>query len=56
MREYILTNIEREILKHYLETGKKKEGFRVLFYRLKKYYPSLESDMNLIHSLMKDVL
>lgn len=39
MRDYILTPSERKIIKRYLETGDKLEGFRVLLFRVKKHNP-----------------
>ena len=36
MRDYILTPVERKIIKEYLETGKKLEGFKVLLHRARK--------------------
>ena len=37
MRDYILTAAERQILKRYIETGDKLEGFRTLLCRIRKH-------------------
>ena len=37
MRDYILTPGERQIIKRYIETGDKLEGFRVLLCRVRKH-------------------
>ncbi len=37
MRDYILTPSERQIIKKYIETGDKLEGFRVLLCRVRKH-------------------
>ncbi len=37
MRDYILTTNEREIIKEYLSTGKKLDGFKLILSRAKKH-------------------
>ncbi len=44
MRDYILTPSERQIIKDYLETGRKLEGFRTLLCRARKQDPKQISD------------
>jgi hypothetical protein len=56
MREYILTEKEREVLKDYLENGVKGNHYYVLLHRLKKNYESLKRDFDLIDRSMKEEL
>lgn len=53
MREYILTDREREILKNYLEKGIKLDGFSVLSLRAKRVSKKLGEDMKLIEAFLK---
>jgi len=53
MREYILTEREREILKTFIETGLKLNGFSVLVIRLKRASKRLMEDMELIKTTLK---
>ena len=53
MREYILTEREREILKTFIETGLKLNGFSVLTNRLKRANKRLMEDMELIRSTLE---
>ena len=53
MREYILTEREREILKTFIETGLKLNGFSVLTNRLKRANKRLMEDMELIRSALE---
>jgi hypothetical protein len=39
MRDYILTDNDRKIIKEYLESEKKLEGFKVLLFRARKHKP-----------------
>jgi len=48
VRAYILTEREREILKRFVETGEKMNGFSVLIHYLRKYKNSLKEDLDLI--------
>jgi hypothetical protein len=53
MREYILTPTERKIIKEYIETGKKLEGFKVLLHRARKQSPEqIISDSELLKQLL----
>lgn len=47
MRQYILTEQEKTIIKRYLETGQKLKGFRMLLSRAKRL-KRIENDMVLI--------
>jgi hypothetical protein len=56
MREYILTPAEKQIIKEYLETGRKLEGFYVLVHRAKKLKPEeTESELALIQQFLEKV-
>lgn len=52
MRKYILTDQERQIIKNYLETGQKLEGYAMLLHRCKNIQPTKE-DLNLIEQFLK---
>lgn len=52
MREYILTDKEREVLKAYLENGKKLYGIHQLKNRAKQHYARLKEDMSLIEKIV----
>jgi len=54
MREYILTKREKTIIKKYLETGERLEGFRMLLNRCRNIKP-LEEDMQLIQRFLVKV-
>ncbi|MEM2514772.1 MAG: hypothetical protein QXO15_08800 [Nitrososphaerota archaeon] len=53
MREYILTPREREILKTYIESGIKLNGFSVLALRLKRVSKTLLEDMELVKTALE---
>ena len=53
MRDYILTPSERKIIKRYLETDDKLEGFRVLLFRVRSHNPKqILDDEELIRQLI----
>ena len=52
MRNYILTEKEKEILQTFIEKGIKLNGFSVLILRLKKARDSLKSDLELIDAAL----
>lgn len=52
MREYILTDQERKIIKRYLETGEKLEGFKVLLHRC-RHMQVITGDLSLIEQFLK---
>ena len=52
MREYILTEKEREVLKDYLEKGVKGNHYYVLLHRLRMTIRRLEDDLRLIKSVL----
>lgn len=53
VRSYILTERERQIAERYLKTGEKLETLTELLFHLKRNYPNLKSDMELIKELLK---
>jgi len=53
MREYILTERERQVLKAYLEKDLKLNGFRSLAFCIIKAHKQLKSDFELIENLLK---
>jgi len=55
MREYILTQKERETLEMYIEKGVKLNGFSVLISRLKRANNRLDKDMKLIKTALEKV-
>jgi hypothetical protein len=53
MREYILTPTERKIVKEYLDSGKKLEGFKVILCRARKQQPEqITEDVELLKKLL----
>mgnify|MGYP006430415977 CR=1 len=48
MRTYILTKLERQLLRGYLDNGKTPDAFHVLMNRITKYHSILEKDLSLI--------
>ncbi len=56
MRTVIFTEKEREMAKHYLETGKKGESFRVLIHRCRRHHPKLKEDLDLMNRLLERVI
>lgn len=51
MREYLLTEQEKNIIKKYLETGEKLEGFRMLLSRCKNMQ-TVSNDLELIKQFL----
>jgi hypothetical protein len=52
MRQYVFTNVEREILETYLNSGVKLQDFRILIYRIKKNREPLENDLKLVENVL----
>ena len=52
VREYILTDQEKQIIKKYLETGEKLEGYAMLLSRCKRMQP-IKDDLTLIQQFLK---
>ena len=53
MRTAIFTDKEREMAKHYLETGKKGESFRVLIHRCRRNHAKINEDLGLMNRLLE---
>jgi hypothetical protein len=51
MREYILTDNERQIMQKHLETGERPEGFRMLLSRCRRMQP-IHEDLQLIKQFL----
>jgi len=52
MRNYILTNREKEIIQTYLEKGLKLEGFNMLLHRCKQL-ETIHEDLDLIQKFLE---
>lgn len=55
MREYILTEHEREILETYLKEAIRMEGFRILIFRIRRSLERLRGDIELIETVLSKV-
>jgi len=53
VREYILTEREKKILKTFVEKGVKLDGFSVLTIRLKRANRKLTDDLELINAALE---
>jgi len=53
MREYVLTNNERRILKQFLSTGDKLQGFSMLVFRARQSGKRLADDLALLQRVLK---
>jgi len=53
MKNYILTEHERNILRKFLEKGAKEPGFKVALYRIRRNYETLKEDMRLISETLE---
>jgi hypothetical protein len=53
MREYILTERERKILKTFVNEGIKLNGFTVLVLRLRRASKTLRQDMELVNATLE---
>jgi hypothetical protein len=56
LHKEILSDKERMMLRQFLETGEKGEGFRMLKLRIKRNYSTLSSDFKLIGRVKKKFL
>ena len=54
MRQYVLTELERNIIRKYMETGEKLEGFKVLLHRCRGLQ-AINADLELIKDFLKKV-
>ena len=48
----LLSNKERQILIHFIKTGNKQEGFRMLKTRIKRNYPTIVEDFDLLKKVV----
>lgn len=55
VRSYILTERERRILRRYIETGEKLDGFAVLVHHLKKHKDAISEDLGLLKASLQKV-
>ena len=53
MRTYILSGNERKIIETFIERGLNLNGFNVLRLRIKRAYPQLEDDLNLMKRFLE---
>lgn len=54
MREYILTELERNMVTSYLKDGTKTRDFDVLLFRIRKSHQRLKEDMKLLESVLEE--
>ena len=54
MRQYILSENEKAVIKEYLETGKKLEGFNVILHRA-RHLGTVNVDLELIKQFLAKV-
>jgi hypothetical protein len=52
MRQYLLTEQERQIIKKYIDTAEKLEGFKVLLHRC-RHIETVQEDLNMIKQLLE---
>jgi len=52
MRQYIVTDLEKQIIDKFLKTGEKLEGFTVLLHRCKRLQ-TINTDLELIRQFLK---
>lgn len=55
MREYVLTDLERNIAEEFLKTGKKLDGFSVLRHRIERNLETLDRDLGLVKKFYEKV-
>jgi hypothetical protein len=55
MRSYILTDRERNILKRFVDTGEKLDGFAVLIHHLKKHKLNIIKDLELVNVSLQQI-
>jgi len=53
MRSYVLTEVEREIIKRYLKDGTHLDGWTTLKWRVEQFFPRLEEDMELVKGFIE---
>jgi len=55
MRSYILTERERGILRRFIDTGEKLDGFAVLAHHLKKHRATISGDLELVDASLQRI-
>ena len=55
MRRYILTENERKIAQKYIQKGIKHEGWDTLKWRINRFTPQLEEDMELLRRFKEKI-
>jgi len=55
MRTALFSDKEREMVNHFLKTGKKGEGFRVLAYRVRQSQILIREDFDLMIKLLTKI-
>ncbi len=55
MKSYILTELERQLLRDFLAEDVKKEGFKMLLHRMRKNVSQLKADLELVSEVLKKV-
>ena len=53
MRTALFSDKEREMVKQYLETGEKDEGFSVLVHRCRRGHTQIKEDLVLLNQLLQ---
>jgi len=53
MRTALFSNKERDMIRQYLETGNKGEGFRVLAHRTRRNETKIKEDFDLMNRLLE---
>ena len=53
MRAYVITDLERKIIKRFLETGEQLDGFRTLKMRIKRHNKRVLEDSDLIKKFVE---
>jgi hypothetical protein len=56
MHKQILSDRERSIIQHFLESNEKLEGFRMLKLRIKTHQKRIVEDVELIEKFLKKVV
>jgi hypothetical protein len=56
MHTKILSEKERKMLHHFLETGEKSKGFRMLKMRIRNNYPRLTDDLSLANEVRRKLI
>jgi hypothetical protein len=55
VRSYVLTKRERRILKRFIKTGEKLDGFAVLIHHLKKNRENISGDLKMVEDSLRKI-